>query len=93
MRVKAGDKTYSSEDQPIMVILTDEDKQNIAQMLPECSRYATFQNDWGSVEAMKDWMTDPACAVCGVDPSDCECESNCGVDHTVELTQSEGKKQ
>lgn len=56
MQVKVGDKIFSSDYQPIMVILTDSDKTNIANMLPECSKYATFQDDWGDPEAMRAWM-------------------------------------
>ena len=56
MKVKVGDRVFSSEDQPIMVILTDKDKENIANMDPDCTKYATFQDDWGSQQAMRDWM-------------------------------------
>ncbi len=56
MQVKVGDTVYSSEDQPIMVILTDDDKRNIANMLPECTKYAMFQNDWGDEKAKLSWM-------------------------------------
>ena len=56
MQIKVGDKLFSSEDQPIMVILTEDDKENIANMLPECTKYATFQDDWGDEKAMLSWM-------------------------------------
>ena len=45
MQIKVGDKIYSENDQPIMVILTDADKKNIANMLPECTKYASFPDD------------------------------------------------
>ncbi len=59
MRIKVGAKWFSSDDQPIMVLLMDDDKQNIANMDPDCPKYATFQDDWGSQQEMLDWMDDP----------------------------------
>ena len=56
MKVKIGDKVFSSENQPIMVILTDKDKENISNMHPNCTKYATFQDDWGSQQKMLNWM-------------------------------------
>ncbi|KKL53080.1 hypothetical protein LCGC14_2279000 [marine sediment metagenome] len=56
MEVKVGDQVYDSEAQPIMVILTDQDKKNIANMDPDCTKYAMFQDDWGSKQEMLDWM-------------------------------------
>jgi len=47
MKVKVGDRVYSSERQPIMVILTEQDKINIANMVPEATRYAEFSNALG----------------------------------------------
>ena len=46
MKVKVGDTIFISDDQPIMVILTDDDKLKIANMDPNCTKYATFQDDW-----------------------------------------------
>ena len=56
MKVKVGRKIFSSDDQPIMVILTPKDKQNIADMDDDCTKYATFQDDWGNQKEMLDWM-------------------------------------
>jgi len=42
MKVKVGDTVYDGKCVPIMVILTDEDKRNIGNMLPECNRYVEF---------------------------------------------------
>ncbi len=58
MRIKAGDMVFGSEQQPIMVILTDKDKENIANMHPDCTKYAMFQDDWGTQQEMSDWMTE-----------------------------------
>jgi len=55
MKIKVGDKVYTSADGPIMVILTPEDKKNIAQMLPECTKYAEFDKTLTEVQ-IKEWM-------------------------------------
>jgi len=55
MKIKVGDKVYSSEAQPIMVILTDKDKQNIANMLPECPNYCEYPDGMDGDEVLK-WM-------------------------------------
>ena len=39
MKVKVGDTVYDPNDQPLMVILTKEDRDNIAAMSPEATRY------------------------------------------------------
>lgn len=45
MRVKVGDTWYeATAGQPIMVELTDADKQNIERMLPEATKYAEFDD-------------------------------------------------
>ena len=56
MKVKVGDTIFVSDNQPIMVILTDDDKSNIANMDPDCTKYATFQDDWGTQKQMLEWM-------------------------------------
>ena len=56
MKVKVGNKIFSSENQPIMVILTDKDKGNITNMDPDCTKYATFQDDCGTQKQMLEWM-------------------------------------
>ena len=39
MKVKVGNKIYDGENEPVMVILSAKDKENISKMLPSCSRY------------------------------------------------------
>jgi len=58
MKIKVGDKVYSVEDEPIMVILTDKDKENIANMLPECTRYCSYDSEVYTVKEIEDWMKD-----------------------------------
>jgi len=57
MKVKIGNKIYDSENEPVMVILSDGDKKNIANMLEECTRYCSHPDSWFSTdEDAYDWM-------------------------------------
>jgi hypothetical protein len=57
MKIKVGDTVYDGELVPVMVILSDDDKRNIAGMLPGCAKYAAFPN--GSPQAeIERWMAD-----------------------------------
>ena len=42
LTVKVGDAWYSSQSQPICIVLSDSDKRNIAAMNDDCNRYASF---------------------------------------------------
>ena len=44
MKVKIGNKTYDSNDEPIMLILEEEDKNNISNM-GEQTKYCSFPED------------------------------------------------
>lgn len=55
MKVKVGDKMYSGDEQPIMVILTDGDKRNITNMLPEATKYAEYPDTYDQEEVLR-WM-------------------------------------
>ena len=57
MKIKVGDTVYDSSLTPVMVILTDGDKRNIANMLPECNKYASFPEDIEQGEIER-WMND-----------------------------------
>lgn len=45
MKIKIGTKIYDAEKEPIMLILTDQDKSNIKNMLPECSKFVIFPDN------------------------------------------------
>ncbi|BCH33224.1 hypothetical protein MesoLjLc_51540 [Mesorhizobium sp. L-8-10] len=63
MRVKIGQKWFAVEPgQPIMIEFSDGDKRNIAQMLPEATRYACFADDDPLVsnEEKLKWMSEGA---------------------------------
>ena len=42
MKIKIGEKIYDGNDVPVMVILTEEDKKNIANMLPTATKYCSY---------------------------------------------------
>jgi hypothetical protein len=42
MKVKIGNTIYDSNDQPIMLILDEDDKNNIGSMIPENKLYVKF---------------------------------------------------
>lgn len=39
MKVKIGDLLVDSKDEPVMVVLSEQDKKNIANMRPTCTKY------------------------------------------------------
>ena len=55
MKVKVGNKVYDGAIEPVMVILSDSDKKNISNMLPECTKYASFPSDCDG-KAIEQWM-------------------------------------
>jgi hypothetical protein len=42
MKVKVGNKIYDGEVQPVMVILSEEDKKNIKHMKKNFRKYCSF---------------------------------------------------
>jgi hypothetical protein len=56
MKVKIGNTVYSAEDQPVMVILSEADKANIAKMLPECTRYCAYPDRGWTTEQIFQFM-------------------------------------
>jgi len=56
MKVKIGSKIYDSEETPIMVILSDTDKENILNMHTDKQKYACFPEDSFNMEEAYEWM-------------------------------------
>ena len=58
MKVKIGDTTYDSNNEPIMIIMTKMDKYNIKNMAPDSDRYASFPKDteFKTQKSRKAWM-------------------------------------
>jgi hypothetical protein len=55
MKVKVRDTIYDGKDEPVMVILTDDDKFNIAHMSPEASKYCEYPDNTDP-EIIRSWM-------------------------------------
>jgi hypothetical protein len=61
MKVKVGNIIFeNNEFTPMMVELTQQDKENIASMSPDNTRYAVFPDGWGTPDEMRAWMCEPA---------------------------------
>jgi len=45
-------------DEPFMVILSEQDKKNIADMPDQLTKYGCFPDKWGTKEEMTKWMTE-----------------------------------
>jgi hypothetical protein len=55
MKVKIGDVIYDGGVEPVMVILSDDDKENIRNMTPESKKYCHFPDTMTANEA-RIWM-------------------------------------
>lgn len=53
MKVKIGDTVYDAEIEPIMLILTPQDKLNIRNMLPEATLFCSFPDNIDTQEIKK----------------------------------------
>lgn len=57
MIVKIGNMVFNGDQfAPMMIELTQKDKENIANMAPDATKYAVFPDDWGTPEEMRAWM-------------------------------------
>lgn len=63
MKVKIGETIYDSANEPLMVILSAADKDNIGNMAPEATCYASFPEGWGNEDQMRAWMVTPNAAL------------------------------
>jgi hypothetical protein len=58
MKVKIGDTVYDGAEEPVMVILSPEDKQNIASMLPDATKYCSYPDSMSDEDAVKFMQND-----------------------------------
>lgn len=58
MKVKIGDEVYDAEKIPIMLILTDQDKRNIAAMSPDAQKFCVYPEGLDQDE-IEQWMSMP----------------------------------
>ena len=57
MKVKIGDKIYSSDEEPIMLILNEEDRRDLANMAPDALAYCVYPKDKLTVEEIREFMS------------------------------------
>jgi hypothetical protein len=55
MKVKVGDTIFDGEDQPVMVILSDMDKQNILSMGKDATKYCSYPDNM-DINEIKEFM-------------------------------------
>lgn len=53
MKIKVDNRIYDPNRDPVMVILSEADKRNIADMPPEATRYAAFPEGMSKEDAEK----------------------------------------
>lgn len=53
MKIKVRNKIYDGFKEPIMVILTKQDKENIKNMLPEATKYCMYPDSFSEEEIKK----------------------------------------
>lgn len=62
MKVKVGDRVYDGEHEPVMVILSEGEREQIANMLPEATKYCVYPDavEWTANDYLKIkiWMQD-----------------------------------
>jgi len=60
MKVKVGDRTYDGEKEPVMAMLSKDDKRNITNMLPETEKYCSYPDteEWtgNHFRKIRKWM-------------------------------------
>ena len=57
MKIKVGNKICDGDDEPVMVILTNKDKQNIANMAKGCQKYCEHPDTMDD-EEIYEWMAE-----------------------------------
>lgn len=57
MKVKVGNKIYDSNDEPIMIILDDQDKENIAKMHKDKKKFISYPSKM-KVDEIRNWAKD-----------------------------------
>lgn len=62
MKIKAGNKTYDGEKEPVMVILSPGEREQIENMAPEATKYCVYPDDEeltkDDFKKIKEWMAD-----------------------------------
>lgn len=56
MKVKIGNKIYDAAKQPIMVILSEKDKENIANMIDSATKYCGYPDSGFTEKEIEEFM-------------------------------------
>lgn len=56
MKIKIGDKIYDANDVPIMIILSQADKDNIGNMLEDNFKYCSYPATGYSEDQIREFM-------------------------------------
>lgn len=56
MKVKIGETIYDSKNQPIMIILSDYEKECISKMIPEAHKFLCYEGDQMSEKQAREFM-------------------------------------
>lgn len=59
MQVKIGNKIFDSDEEPILLILSEDTKENIAAMDSSATRYCEYPEGWDA-DAILEWMNESA---------------------------------
>jgi hypothetical protein len=59
MKVKIKHRTYDSEREPIMLVLSKSDKENIANMSESATKFVSYPNACDP-DLIKEWMDEEA---------------------------------
>ena len=57
MKVKIGDEVYDSDKEPVLLILTAQERLEINAMVPQCRKYVKFPQG-ANVGLIAQWITD-----------------------------------
>jgi hypothetical protein len=62
VKIKVGNKIYDGKNEPVMVILSAGEKEQIANMHPDATKYCVYPGEekWikDDYKAIKEWMND-----------------------------------
>lgn len=56
MKIKVNDQVFDADEQIVMVILSEQDKKNIANMDPKATKYCVYPIDKYPVDEVRAWM-------------------------------------
>ena len=62
MKIKVRDKIYDGKKEPVMIILSKGEKEQIANMHPDATKYCVYpaEEKWmkDDYKAIKEWMSE-----------------------------------